>query len=61
MDKYPTIEFTGKETDKVKGILYEVSNLDLHHIDLYESLAYARKQVVLVSGANAWVYIPNLG
>ncbi|MDT0605857.1 gamma-glutamylcyclotransferase family protein [Croceitalea rosinachiae] len=59
MNKYPIIEKTNNSKDKVKGILYQVSNLDIYKIDLYESLAYSRTSVTLKSGTKAWVYIPS--
>jgi len=57
--KYPIIKKSSTLNDSVKGTLYQVSNLELYKIDIYESLAYSRIAVVLNSGVKAWVYIPN--
>ena len=38
--KYPIIKKSSTLNDSVKGTLYQVSNLELYKIDIYESLAY---------------------
>lgn len=59
LQRYPVIERTGLEKDRVKGVVYEVSHLELHKADEYETDAYKRIEVVLKSKVKAWVYVEN--
>lgn len=47
-------------SDKIDGILFNISNADLAKIDLFESNAYKRIQVTLKSGTVAWIYTENI-
>jgi gamma-glutamylcyclotransferase (GGCT)/AIG2-like uncharacterized protein YtfP len=52
---YPVISLN--DLEEVHGFVVEVTEDELKKIDEYETKAYKRKQVVLVSGASAWVYV----
>ncbi|MEM1257807.1 MAG: gamma-glutamylcyclotransferase family protein [Bacteroidota bacterium] len=58
--KYPLIEPSPINTDKVKGTIFKVSNFELHELDRYDTYAYMRIEVRLKSGTKAWAYIENL-
>jgi len=51
---YPDIEPAPGES--VDGLLVYVNEKELHMLDTYEGREYVRKEVVLESGAKAWVY-----
>ncbi len=61
MGKYPVIMQTGNEKDSVTGKVYNISNLELYKADAYETQAYKRIMVKLISGLTAWTYIENSG
>ena len=48
---------TGVPDDEIPGILFEISEAELHATDAYEVDVYARVEVVLGSGRAAWVYV----
>jgi gamma-glutamylcyclotransferase (GGCT)/AIG2-like uncharacterized protein YtfP len=53
---YPVIVETENEGDFINGIVYEVSEIDLHQADLYEGMHYKRVEVHLHSNQKAWAY-----
>lgn len=53
---YLIISFTGNNTDKIDGLMYDVNQDDLFQADQYEGSSYRRIEVVLTSGQKAWVY-----
>ena len=61
MGQYPVILQTGKKKDSVTGKVYNITNLELYKADAYETQAYKRIMVQLVSGKIAWTYIENSG
>ncbi len=54
---YPVIEQTGKESDRVEGVVYLITNKELIKTDAYEGVAYRRIKVRLESGKESWVYL----
>jgi Gamma-glutamyl cyclotransferase, AIG2-like len=54
---HPILRFSGKLYDEVKGMAFEVSELDVERADRYEVADYQRVAVTLLSGREAWVYI----
>lgn len=54
---HPMIKYTGKPTDVIKGMVFEISVAELQRTDDYEVDDYKRVEVVLNSGKRAWVYI----
>lgn len=58
-DRYPLVIKTGHLQETVEGTVYEVSEEELHKADVYETSAYHRVKLSLLSGKSAWVYIEN--
>ncbi len=58
-DRYPLVTPTGNKKDSVEGWVYEVSDTELQTCDSYETSAYQRQLLTLVSGNKAWVYVEN--
>ena len=54
---HPILIYTGKEKDKVNGVVFDVSQEELHQSDKYEVEDYKRIQVLFKSGIHAWVYV----
>jgi gamma-glutamylcyclotransferase (GGCT)/AIG2-like uncharacterized protein YtfP len=55
---YLNLEFTGRESDSVVGVLFQVTREELDQADRYEASAnYERIRVCLKSGREAWVYV----
>lgn len=48
---------SGSAADEIPGILFEISEAELHATDAYEVDVYARVEAVLESGRTAWVYV----
>lgn len=55
-DIHPILKFTGHETDRVSGTVFEVSADELAQADAYEVEDYVRIEAVLKSGIKTWVY-----
>jgi gamma-glutamylcyclotransferase (GGCT)/AIG2-like uncharacterized protein YtfP len=55
-NRYPTLEHTKNEKDKITGKIYTLSPEELDKADAYEGAAYERIEITLVSGKKAWVY-----
>ena len=55
-DNHPIIRYTGKKTDFVNGILFEITHDELLLADRYEVDEYRRKKVTFDSGSVGWVY-----
>ena len=52
---------TGCPEDRVPGVVFSLTEAELEAADRYETDAYARIEVVLASGAAAFVYVgPDL-
>jgi hypothetical protein len=49
--------FTGRESDVVAGMRFEVTPEEIRGADRYEVPAVKRIDVVLQSGEHAWVYV----
>jgi gamma-glutamylcyclotransferase (GGCT)/AIG2-like uncharacterized protein YtfP len=54
---HPIARFTGHAEDRVDGMVFEISDVELQQADAYEVSAYRRVQGELVSGGRAWVYV----
>lgn len=54
---HPIIVYTGRSSDKVKGMVFNVSQREIEEADKYEVADYKRVSVQLASGITAWVYI----
>ena len=55
-DMHTILKFTGIDSDRVKGTIFEVSALELKRADDYEVDAYRRIKSTFKSGTTAWVY-----
>ena len=51
------LERTGRDSDEVEGMVFQLSAEDLRLADAYEDAAYERARIRLRSGAEAWVYV----
>ena len=52
------LEFTGRESDAVAGMGFQVTSEEILQADVYEATAdYRRIMVELRSGKRAWVYL----
>ncbi len=56
-DTYPNIVASENPKDKVKGMVYVLTDEELLKADAYEGSAYLRTEAVLESGKKAWVYL----
>lgn len=54
---HPIITFTGKSTNCVDGMVFDISEEELRRADAYEVSDYKRIKVKLSSGISAWVYV----
>ncbi len=57
---HPIIKFSGKATDNVQGMVFQITHEELMNADRYEVDAYKRVAVTLASGISAWVYVNAL-
>jgi hypothetical protein len=48
---------TGNPSDRIAGVLFELTDAELEATDGYETSAYARVEVTLESGRRAFVYV----
>ncbi|MFA6060639.1 MAG: gamma-glutamylcyclotransferase family protein [Taibaiella sp.] len=57
LNTYPIAIYSGKPSDVISGMVYEISQQELKETDIYEGIEYKRTRVQLQSGLAAWVYI----
>ena len=50
------VRFTGRNGDRVSGVVFEISDSELARSDEYEPVGYTRVETTLASGNRAWVY-----
>lgn len=55
-DRHPILR-PGTPSDSVDGVCLVIEDAELRAVDDYEVADYARIEVVLASGATAWVYV----
>jgi gamma-glutamylcyclotransferase (GGCT)/AIG2-like uncharacterized protein YtfP len=48
---------TGNPADRVPGVVFQLTQAELHATDTYEVDAYSRVEAELESGRKAWVYV----
>jgi gamma-glutamylcyclotransferase (GGCT)/AIG2-like uncharacterized protein YtfP len=53
--EYPILDAAAADSH-VEGLVLEVSEEELHRLDIYETSAYRRIRVLLRSGVEAWAY-----
>ncbi len=54
--QHTIVRRTGRDEDRVPGMVFEVTDDELARADAYEPAGYARIAARLASGAEAWVY-----
>ena len=54
---HPIVRFSGKDSSRVPGTVFEITDEELLNADRYEVAAYRRVAVTLASGRQAWVYV----
>ncbi len=50
---------TGNPADRVEGVVFLVTDLELATTDSYETNSYRRIEATLGSGRSAWVYVAD--
>jgi hypothetical protein len=53
---HPIVQASGDPADRVAGMVFRITPLELAHADAYEVDDYARVRATLASGLEAWVY-----
>jgi hypothetical protein len=53
---YTIAQYTGIDTDEIRGTVYELTSDELEKADAYELPEYQRVPVILASGTRCWVY-----
>ena len=48
---------SGDPSNRIKGMVYQLTQAELHRADVYEVAAYKRIIANLASGREAWVYV----
>ncbi len=54
---HPILVASGKDCDRVEGMVFEVTSAELLQADAYEVADYKRISVNLLSAIQAWVYV----
>ena len=54
---HPIAVHTGNAGDQVQGMIYDISEAELAHVDRYEVSDYRRILETFHSGIQAWVYV----
>jgi gamma-glutamylcyclotransferase (GGCT)/AIG2-like uncharacterized protein YtfP len=55
--EHTILEPTGRDEDRVEGMVLSITAAELALADAYEDAAYKRVSARLPSGAEAWVYV----
>src|SRR5437762_2939254 len=58
--QHAIVRYTGNDADRVRGMVFEVSDSELALSDDYEPAGYLRVSATLSSRATAWVYAAHL-
>jgi gamma-glutamylcyclotransferase (GGCT)/AIG2-like uncharacterized protein YtfP len=58
-EEHVVISYTGKNSDRIEGIVFSITPEELVQADNYETNAYKRVKLFLQSGESAWVYVTN--
>jgi gamma-glutamylcyclotransferase (GGCT)/AIG2-like uncharacterized protein YtfP len=54
---HPILHFSGNTKDEIKGMLFEITEVEMNNADIYEAEQYKRIKGALKSGKKAWVYV----
>lgn len=55
--EHAVVLFTGKSENRVRGMVFELSDAEIEAADRYEPAGYDRIKTTLHSGKEAWVYV----
>ena len=55
------VRFNGRSDSRVRGMVFELSDVELAEADRYEPDGYTRIRATLASGKQAWVYAAARG
>jgi gamma-glutamylcyclotransferase (GGCT)/AIG2-like uncharacterized protein YtfP len=58
---HPGVVRSGRDTDRVPGTVFEITQAELASADAYEVDDYERVKAELASGSSAWVYVLRTG
>jgi hypothetical protein len=53
------VTFNGRNESRVRGMVFEVTDIELANADDYEPAGYTRVSTILASEKQAWVYAGN--
>jgi gamma-glutamylcyclotransferase (GGCT)/AIG2-like uncharacterized protein YtfP len=56
LNTYAIAIYSGKQSDIIPGMVYEITQQELEATDIYEGPEYKRVRVQLQSGLTAWIY-----
>jgi gamma-glutamylcyclotransferase (GGCT)/AIG2-like uncharacterized protein YtfP len=56
---HPIVKPSGRASDRVPGMVFEITDAELASADEYEEAQYRRMEVTLGSGTKAWVYVDS--
>jgi gamma-glutamylcyclotransferase (GGCT)/AIG2-like uncharacterized protein YtfP len=54
---HPVLTFSGNEEDQIEGVLFEVTEKEVHQADEYEVDDYKRIETVFKSGKKGFIYV----
>ncbi|ROI06812.1 gamma-glutamylcyclotransferase [Chryseobacterium sp. G0240] len=54
---HPVLKFSGKEKDRIEGILFEVTENEILQADEYEVDDYQRIETIFKSGKKGFIYV----
>lgn len=54
---HPIIDFTGNLNDKVEGVLFEITEIEILNADKYEVNDYKRIETEFQSGKKGFIYV----
>lgn len=54
---HPMATYTGDDSARIAGTVFEITDLELAQADLYEVSEYRRVLAPLASGRRAWAYV----
>ncbi len=56
---HPILSYSGKEEDKVEGMLFELTDAELAQADEYEVDSYKRIEAQFLSGKRGFLYVES--
>ena len=56
---HPVVTRSNNPSDRIAGLVFDISNEELLRADSYEVSDYKRETVYLASGRSAWLYVKS--